>query len=188
MFALIETSYFALLPVVTLASYIFANSLTRHGHIPKGISKNNYQYFYAYGIILSFLLPIKNIYPFHLGRRFIETKVLRYSSRSRMSLLQFAHGMVYYTFICIHLRDKAIRSKGIFVLLNALQSLSHYFVFVRKTFQYSHYAVEVIIYAFVYWEVGTAQMLFNFLYVLSFAFSTIRNRMTSQEKPKEDIF
>lgn len=188
MFVLIETSYFALLPVVTVASHIFINSLTRHGRVPKGMTKNNYQYFYAYGVILSLLLPVKNIYPFHLGRRFIETKVFKYSDRSKMNLLQFIHGLVYYTFVCIHLKDKAISSKSVFIFLNALQSVSHYLVFIQKTFVYSHYIIEVVIYAFIYWEVGTIQMLFNLLYVLSFVFSTIRNRRILREKPKENIF
>ncbi|AFN83221.1 hypothetical protein EROM_061310 [Encephalitozoon romaleae SJ-2008] len=188
MFVLIETLYFALLPVVTVASHIFINDLTRHGHIPEGMTKNNYQYFYAYGVILSLLLPVKNIYPFHLGRRFIETKVLKYSDRSKMNLLQFIHGLVYYTFVCMHLRDKAISNKGVFMLLNALQSVSHYFVFIRKTAGYSHYVVEVVIYAFIYCEVGTIQMLFNLLYVLSFVLSTIRNRRILREKPRENIF
>ncbi|KMV66028.1 ATP-binding protein [Encephalitozoon cuniculi EcunIII-L] len=176
MFVLIELLYFALLPVTTILSHTFMNSLTRHGRIPKGMSKNNYQYFYIYGLILSAFLPVRNIYPVHLGRRFIETKIFKYSVRSRMSPLHLIHGLVYYTFICIHLRDRAISNKAVFMLLNALQSVSHYCVFARKTFAYSHYAAEVMIYTFIYWEVRTIQMLCNLLYVLSFVFSSVRNR------------
>ncbi|ADM11733.1 uncharacterized protein Eint_061280 [Encephalitozoon intestinalis ATCC 50506] len=182
MFVLVETVYFILLPIVTVASHMFMNNLTRHGHIPQGISKNNYQYFYAYGLILSLLLPMKNIYPLHLGRRLAETKVFKYSNRSKMSILHFIHGLLYYTFVCAHLRNKRIGNVYVFLFLNILQLVSHYYVFVRKTFVYTHYIVEVMIYGFICWEVRTIQMLFNLLYVLSFVFSTIMNRRTCRSK------
>lgn len=174
----LETLYFVFLPVATVLSHLLANGLTRHGHVPGGISKNNYKYFYAYGVVLSLVLPVRNIYPAHLMRRLVETGIFKYSPKSRMSLLQFAHGVVYYTLVCVHLRDKHIGNRGLFALLNVAQLCCHYCVFVRKTFVYSHYVAEVMIYGFLLWEVRTAEMLFNLLYVVSFVASSVSNRCT----------
>lgn len=176
----LTTCYFAMLPVATLFSHVFMNGLTRHGYIATGISKNNYKHMYMYGLLMFIRLSPGNTYIIHLGRRLIETQVFRYSERSKMSVLQLMHGVVYYLVMCLHLRDKCIRHKHVFVLLNVLQSISHYFVFVRKCFIYSHYLLEAAIYLALFWDIGTVQLFLNFLYVLSFVFSSIRNRRSAQ--------
>lgn len=170
------TCYFLLLPAATLTLHVFANSLTRHGHIPAGISKNNYRHFYLYGLVLLLWMSPGNMYCIHLGRRLVETWIFRYSDKSRMSVLQLVHGMVYYTFMCLHLRDRHIRRRDVFVALNVLQSAAHYCVFVKRRLVYSHYVAEAMIYLTVFWDIGTLPLFLNLVYVLTFVFSSVRNR------------
>lgn len=176
MYELATMCYFVLLPNLVLVSHVFVNDLTKHGYISTGISKNNYKYFYLYGLLLFLLLSPCNLYSVHLGRRLVETLIFRYSRRNKMSLLQFVHGIIYYTFLCLHLKDKSISHGRLFIVLNAIHSLSHYYVFIKKRFAYSHYIAEAMIYTALFWDIGTLQLLFNLLYVISFVFSSIKNR------------
>lgn len=173
--------YFAMLPAAVLGSHLFLNGMTRHGHIPAGISKNNYWYFYLHGLVLMLLLAPGNMYCMHLGRRLVETQVFRYSGRSRMSVLQLVHGLVYYTFLCMHLRDKVIRHRMLFCTLNVLQTATHYCVFVRRRLVYSHYAAELLLYLTMFLDIGTVELFLNAVYVGLFVFSTVRNRRNKDD-------
>ncbi|KHN69469.1 ATP-binding protein [Ordospora colligata] len=168
--------YLIVLPFGTLFLYAFANEATKHGYIAGGISKNYFKYFYLYGVVLSVILPIENMYRIHLFRRLIETVVFKYSSRSRMRLIHFIHGMAYYTCMCLHMHGKTIMHTKMFLLLNIAHFAAHYCVFVRKQYIYSHYAIELMIHMHLWMEIRSMQLLFNLAYAVVFVGVSIANR------------
>ncbi|KAH9411199.1 hypothetical protein HK407_07g11910 [Ordospora pajunii] len=176
MVCFVVNAYFIALPFGTLLLYAIANETTRHGYIAGGMSKNYFKYFYLYGVMLSAILPIQNMYRVHLYRRLFETVVFKYSPKSRMRPIHFVHGMAYYTCMCLHMHGKAIVHTKVFMLLNIAHFAAHYCVFIRKQYIYSHYVLELMIHMHLWMEIRSMQLFFNLLYAGVFVGVSIANR------------
>lgn len=172
---MLSVLYFLSIFISVPFAHIYIPSLTSHGRISSGISKNYFVLFYLYALFLTSYKGISNIFFVHFVRRTLECLFLRYK-RSKMNVLQFAHGVIYYTFLVFHLHDRRLTHSLVFVVLNILQSVAHIRIFLFRHDTYTHYYLEIIIYFYVFYELRTLEMLFNLLYVISFVISSIFNR------------
>lgn len=166
--------YFTIFVCFPIIHFLIPN-LTKHGRISSGISKNYFVLFYLYGLILSLYKGISNIFFIHFLRRLIECLCLRYK-RSKMNIVQFLHGIIYYTFLISHLQGRKLSNPLLFVILNVLQSIAHIRIFLYSDNTYCHYYLEILIYLYVFYKVKTLEMLFNLFYVIAFVCSSISNR------------
>lgn len=166
--------YFFTLPFIL---FLFSfTSFVDHGYIKLGFTKNFFILLYLFAIILHFFLHTINFYMIHLLRRFFECFLFRYKN-SKMSFLQLLHGIIYYFFISLHLSSKKIIYINVWICLNIVHTITHYFVFKKRKFLYSHYFIELCIYFYLYIEFRSVELLFNLWYLIIFILITLKNRI-----------
>jgi hypothetical protein len=175
----IQIWYFLVLISSTIFLFLFAQHMTMHGHLKGRFSKNSFRYFYGFAVLFYFFYSsTPNVFLFLIARRFIESCVFVYCERSRMSLPQMGVGFSYYTVLTVHLHDKEIEPKYVFIILNLFQAGSHYLVFKRKIYvlRYSHYLCEFIIYLFLFFVIRSWVLFLNLMWIITFVSITIYNR------------
>lgn len=164
---------------VTAVLSIVRSRLIEHGRITGGISKMYFFVFYLAGMVV--LRNSENYFILHPARRFTETIVYCRESRSRMTYLQFVHGIVYLIFISLYMRDRYVEPFG-FILLNILQGIAHYRVYKLRKFEFYHYYTEIAIYLYLFLCNRTCALFFNLLYVIAFVLASKRFRTKSYKK------
>lgn len=161
----------------TLISYAFTPSLTVHGRSAAGISK--FYYFILYMTAVIMLIGSNNAFIIHPARRFIETVVYSWNSKSKMSFLHLIHGLLYFIVLSLYLYDKPIEPLGFFIV-NLIQAVAHYRVYYLKIYEFSHYYTEILVYGYIFLCVSTPAMFFNLLYIFAFVYVTISNRLNEK--------
>jgi hypothetical protein len=115
---------------------------------------------------------------FHSLRRWIETYFYTRKTRSRMTLLQFIQGVLYYCTLSVHILRSQCKVRGsTFLVANVMQGIAHYRVYRLGKQEFYHYYCEVLLYLIVLCDLRSLSMLFNFLYVVLFVKITIGNRL-----------
>lgn len=165
--------------VATVLSYLFARPLTVHGRETHGVSKFYYFVFYSLSVML--MSDSRTYFIIHPLRRLLETLIYSRRSKSKMTYLQLAHSLLYFTIVSIYLRDKPVEPIG-FVIFNVIQAIAHFRVYVLKKYEFSHYFSEILIYGYVFYCVRTCAMFWNLAYVCAFVLVSIRNRRDLQNK------
>lgn len=159
--------------LATVLSSYAAPSLSKHGRSVTGISK---LYFFIFYLFASFLLIwFRSSFVIHTARRLLESVLYCWNSKSKMTPLQFVHGMLYYLFLALHLRNKAINTL-VLVVVVACQSVAHYRVYVMKKREFSHYFCEAVLYLYLLFYIRSWALFFNAAYVLAFVKVSIKNR------------
>lgn len=103
MSSILSSLFFICLIPSTLFSYFFFPSLCEHGRdSTANISKNYFVVFYLAGISYFVLNRQYSFYLILLCRRTVECLIFRYR-RSRMNVLQFFLGVIYYLIMSHHL-------------------------------------------------------------------------------------
>ena len=169
----ITNLYFTILPFITFITSF--TPLILHGHIKKGMSKNFFIFFYINCLIFNFFIKNFNLYLLHILRRAIECLIFRYN-HSKMNYIQFIHGIIYYIFLSLHLRDIEGINLPVFILLNVFQTLTHILVFRYKRFVYSHYFSEFLIYLYLFYIKKSKELFYNTIYLIIFILTSIINR------------
>lgn len=149
------------------------------------ICKKYFYIFYCVPILFNFPGTGPNlIFLIHPMRRLIETLIYSRNSKSSMTGIQFVHGLIYYCMLSICLRSEYINPE-IFILSNILQAIAHYRVYALKKTENLHYYTECLIYLFILMSSPTFSKLLNFIYVVSFAYVTVRFKQIKKIKEKK---
>lgn len=119
----------------------------------------------------------------HSWRRFTETIIYSKNITSKMTLLQFMHGILYFLVLSTYMAIFRLRVNIYgFLAIQILQSVSHYRVYALKSGELHHYFLEIGIFWHIFCSVRTPSMLFNLLYVCSFVYTSIINRLNLIKK------
>ena len=159
--------------LATLLSYLAAPCLTEHGRSTRGLSKLYYFVFYLLSIFL--LRNSGSWFIVHPLRRLVETLVYSRHSRSRISYLQFAHGLAYFAIMSPYIAAHRVEPLG-FLAANVLQAIAHFRVYYLKKQEFTHYYTEILIYGYIFLCNRTCALFWNLMYVVAFVFVSIRNR------------
>jgi len=121
----------------------------------------------------------------HSWRRFAETILYSRNINSKMTLLQFLHGILYFLVLSTYMAIFRLRVNIYgFLAIQILQSVSHYRVYALKSGELLHYFLEIGIFWHIFCSVRTPSMFFNLLYVCSFVYTSIYNRLNLIKKVK----
>lgn len=179
---LISHFFILSLIIVTLILNKCHKTIIAHGYTNKMVSKNLFALFYLFGLFL-----IRNntnhTYTIHLARRLLETLIFRYTSKNRMSVLQFATGMAYYYFIIYNITGVEI-IKAPFIAWNVLQFIAHYCIFIRGYNIYAHYYCEIGLYATVFISSGSVFFFLNMVWICVYTYVSVANRKLVDRKNK----
>ncbi|KAI5181030.1 hypothetical protein NEOKW01_1271 [Nematocida sp. AWRm80] len=170
---------------VTWLSFFFANKRTLHGrhYIHKGIHKDMFILFYLNGIIFSYLLSYVykstlgvKLLSVHLFRRAYESAMYTYGHHSKMTVIQFIFGIVYYPVVIFYVYTEKERPiYSLFIIATIIQILSHYILFRKRIFTYyTHYITEALI------HYSITQERLNLAWIVTFTLINILNRRSIQ--------
>lgn len=166
----------------TLFMHFWLPALVRHGRGVGGVSKLCYSAFYLLATAIA-LQEARGCFIIHPARRLVETLIYSWNSRSKMSYLQLAHGMLYY-FMITHYVSRIHLNLAVFLFLNALQAVAHFRVYRLKKREFTHYYAEILIHGYIFLCAKTYAMLWNLMYVIAFVYSSIANRRQEPAGPK----
>ncbi|ORD97238.1 hypothetical protein HERIO_890 [Hepatospora eriocheir] len=106
------------------------------------ISKKYFILFYLIGSLVSF----KSFFCLYTLRRLFETLLYFDKIRSSCNIFHLIHGVIYYFLLGIYFSYNNNYNNQLFIYLNILQGISHYLIYYKQCYNYSHYLIEFLIY------------------------------------------
>lgn len=174
--------FYILIISSTIFLYVVCPKILIHGHTDSLLSKNLYITFYVVSIIYFYLRAKWSFFIIHLVRRSVECLLFRYKT-SKMNILQYIFGILYYIVLSHYLSKINLRITKTFLFLNCTQFVSHYMVFRRK-WKYLHYISEIFIHLHIFMKIRSFVLMLNTIWVILFVIVTIRLRKIAENKNK----
>lgn len=200
---IISQLYFLSILVLTIISGIFYPSLLSHGRKidPLNLGRYNIRFFKPIAFLHNIRLSKKYYFLFYLVpmiiylgtdgsfprslllifyiRRFIETLLYSRNSKSKMTIIQFIHGIIYYIFVSLNIQDNnRMATWPLIYLLNLIQLVAHIRLYKLSKYEFFHYYSEIAYYFVLFYYIGSLSLLLNCMYVIAFTLISIKMRVS----------